>query len=338
MTEQIQFRPPQPAALATAGQVANYYAARQVFDDYSQRRADNTLIAQRADLDTWGDYLQSAGTASPADLMTNPEAWQGVTHGLVSGFVRWLLAEGYALGSINRKLSTIKTFCGLASQAGVIPPDDCTLIRAVSGFSDKESKRVDSRRPQSRISSKKAEHVRISHEQAQQLKRQPNTPQGRRDALIMCLLLDHGLRVGEVALLTVENMDAPQAGLFSFYRPKVAKEQIHRMTIDTQRSVSAWLRHDALPGSLLLRKSRKGGQLLSAGMSERAITARVRHLGSIVGLEGLSAHDCRHYWATRAATQGTSAFALKDAGGWQSIAMPARYVESAAIANEGVIL
>jgi integrase len=337
MTKSIQIRPPQPAALATAGQIANYHAARHAFDNYAQRMAPNTLIAQRSDLDTWDQYLRSAGTASPADFMTQPEAWQGVTFGLVSGFVRWLLAEGYALASLNRKLSTIKTYCGLASEAGAIPPDDLTLIRSVSGFSHKEKKRVDARRPQSRIGAKKAAHVRISHDQAQQLKRQPDTPQGRRDAVIMALLLDHGLRVGELAQLTVDNIDR-EHGLFSFYREKVSATQIHRMTLDTERALSAWLRQDALPDAPLLRKSRRGGRLLDAGMSARAITARVRYLGSTVGIDGLSAHDCRHYWATRAAAQGTSAFSLKDAGGWQSIAMPARYVESAAIANEGVIL
>jgi integrase len=73
-------------------------------------------------------------------------------------------------------------------------------------------------------------------------------------------------------------------------------------------------------------------------MSERAITERVRVLGAAVGLAGLSAHDCRHYWATQAAKNGTNAFRLRDAGGWSSLAMPSRYVEAAAIANEGVIL
>ena len=73
-------------------------------------------------------------------------------------------------------------------------------------------------------------------------------------------------------------------------------------------------------------------------MSERAITARVRYLGQQVGIEGLSAHDLRHTWATLAARNGTPLDRLQDAGGWNSLAMPARYVEAARIANEGVLL
>jgi hypothetical protein len=52
----------------------------------------------------------------------------------------------------------------------------------------------------------------------------------------------------------------------------------------------------------------------------------------------LTAHDCRHNSATRAVKGKTDAFALRNAGGWTSLAMPSRYVEAAAIANEWVNL
>jgi hypothetical protein len=53
---------------------------------------------------------------------------------------------------------------------------------------------------------------------------------------------------------------------------------------------------------------------------------------------GLSAYDCRHYLATQAARNGTAIGRLQNAGGWNSPAMPLRYVESTKIANEGVKL
>jgi integrase len=102
--------------------------------------------------------------------------------------------------------------------------------------------------------------------------------------------------------------------------------------------MAAYLEHDAPAIGPLLRASRKGGELTGAGMSERAITERVRYLGERVGIEGLSAHDCRHHWATTAARNGTPIDRLQDAGGWASTAMPLRYVQAAKIANEGVHL
>lgn len=248
-----------------------------------------------------------------------------------------MLEQGFSVSSVNRKLSTVKVYVKLAAQSGAVPATEATLIKAVSGYGSTEGKRIDERRERTRKGHKKAQHVSISNEQAAALKKQPQTPQGRRDAVIMALLLEHGLRVGELALLQVADLDL-RAGTFSFYRPKVDKIQTHRMTLDTVRALAVWLTSDAPAIGALLRGSRKGGALTEAGMSERAITARVAELGAAVGLVGLSAHDYRHYWATRAATAGTDAFALRDAGGWSSLAMPSRYVESATIANERVKL
>lgn len=132
-----------------------------------------------------------------------------------------------------------------------------------------------------------------------------------------------------------------KAGELRFYRPKVHRTQTHRLSADTRCAVEAYFAQADAPlltDAPLLRESRKGGSLTGAGMSERAITKRVKVLGAAFGLVGLSAHDCHQAWATRAAYKGTDPFALLEAGGWNSLAMPRRYVQAAKIANEGVKL
>ena len=62
---------------------------------------------------------------------------------------------------------------------------------------------------------------------------------------------------------------------------------------------------------------------------------RVRVLGARIGVEGLSAHDCRHYWATYWADK-VDVLRLQEAGGWSSLAMPRRYIEESEVANEGM--
>jgi integrase len=219
----------------------------------------------------------------------------------------------------------------------VIEPGELVLIRAVKGYSHKEGVRLDRRREVSRVGHKKAEAVTLSTKQAAALKAQPkDLPQGRRDALLMCLLLDHGLRCGEVARLTVENLDI-DAGKLRFYRPKVDLVQVHRLSADTLAAARLY-QQDAPDRGFLLRGSRKNGSLANSGMSEQSITARVLHLGREIGIEGLSAHDCRHYWATVAAANGTPLDRLQQAGGWTSPAMPLRYIEAAEVANQGVRL
>ena len=123
------------------------------------------------------------------------------------------------------------------------------------------------------------------------------------------------------------------------YREKVDLTQTHELSQATKRALAAYLGQDAPAEGRLLRASRKGGQLTSATLSKRAITARVGTLGRArLGLEGLSAHDLRHTWATLAARAGTPLERLQEAGGWASPAMPLRYIEAARIANEGVRL
>ncbi|MBN1975952.1 MAG: site-specific integrase [Anaerolineae bacterium] len=330
-------------ALIEAGKIANNSAARSVFADYRSRKADNTLRRQDAALALFSEFLaESAGHAPTAEaLATEPEAWRGVTWGLVDGFAKWLLLRGYAVGTVNVRLSTVKSYAKLAAKSGAIDARELAMIATVSGYSRKEGRRIDERREAASIPTrtghKKREPVVLSKSQADALKSQPDTPQGRRDAVLVRLMLDLGLRCGEVAGLTVGDVDI-KAGELRVYRPKVDVEQTHALINGLQAALTAYLEHDAPPLGALLRSSRRGGELAGVGMGERAITERVRYLGERVGIEGLSAHDLRHTWATQAARNGTALDRLQDAGGWASLAMPARYVEAARVANEGVRL
>lgn len=330
--------------LIAAGQIANRHAAAAVFEDYLLRKSTNTRRRQGADLALFAAFLNGAGLALNKNMLqAEPASWVGVTWGLVESFKRWMVAEGYAVASVNSRISTIKTYAQLAFKAGAIGETEAALIRAVEGYSHKDGRHLDAARPVARRGAKKASAVAITTEQARALKAQPDTPQGRRDALLMCLLLDHGLRCGEVAALEVSSIDI-KAGTMTFYRQKVDKVQTHRLTSDTLRAAFAWFTSGDAPqtGPLLRASQGRGGgrdhwkDLDKPGMSERAITKRVRALGSGIGLAGLSAHDCRHYWATRASRAGVDTLRLMQAGGWTSPAMPARYVEDSQIANEGL--
>lgn len=327
--------PNRNGALIEAGQAANRAAARHVFEDYRSRKAANTLKRQDGDLALFARCLEDFGVEA-ANLATDPLGWCGMTWGLVKAFVKWQLDTGYSVGSINVRLSTVKTYAKLAHQAGALDDTEAALIKSVSGYGHKEGRNIDEKRRRTRVGWKKAGPVSISKKEADTLKAQPDTPQGRRDAVIMALLLDHGLRCEELAALTVE--DFSLVGELSFYRRKVDKHQRHTLTADAGKALAAYLEADAFAAGPLLRRSRKDGRLHGAGMKERSITERVKTLGEAIGIQNLSAHDCRHHWATRAARNGTPIDRLKDAGGWSSPAMPLRYVEAAKIANEGVTL
>jgi integrase len=331
--------PDAPSLLAQAAAAADFIARSRVFEEYHAKISANTRRRQLAGLALFAAYLADAGVpdVSADTLMAGPEAWREVKYGLVKGFQRWMIREGYAIGSINGRLSTVRKYCGLAREAGVLDEGEYTRISLISGYAKKEARNLDEQRDKTRTGHKRAGWVSLSKEQARALKDQPNTPQGRRDALLLCLLLDHGLRCGEVAELEVRHFNL-RDGTFTFYRRKVDKWQTHAMTEDTRKAARTYFTRDALPVGPLLRGSRKNGTLSEAAMGTRSITGRVQTLGKELGIQKLSAHDCRHYWATSAAKAGTPTKNLQDAGGWSTAHMALQYQESAKIANEGVKL
>lgn len=360
--------------LQQAAQAANQAAAAHLFADYRQRRAAKTIRTQTAALILWAQYLADVGAATDllrqATLWANeqfsqkqlatlaefaqgqqlptavlyaghycqqmPDAWQGVTWGLVEGFVKWLLNQGYSMATVNNRLSAIQVYARLAAKAGLIPPTEQALIREVRGYGRTEAKRVDEDRSQTRVGYKKEEAIVLTAVQARQLKTQhPPTPQGIRDRLLLCLLLDLGLRASEVAALRVE--DFAETGIVVVYRQKTNSTDHMRLTADIVTALNDYRPYRRSHG-VLLRGSRKNNQLTDDVMSVRAVGARIKILGrDILGIWELSPHDLRHTWATRAA-KSSNPFVLRDAGGWSNMQTPGRYVERSKIVNEGIQL
>jgi site-specific recombinase XerD len=120
-------------ALAQAGQAANKKAALRAFVEFRSRKAENTLRRYDADLALFAEFLQEGGSDITNEnvrvLAVSPEAWRGITWGLVDEFVRWQLKQGYAISTINFRLSTIRVFAKLAFKAGVLSNEEYTLIQ-----------------------------------------------------------------------------------------------------------------------------------------------------------------------------------------------------------------
>lgn len=324
-----------------AGQAANKAAARGSFARHLEGKATNTERRKRSDLDLFEAFLRSVSIPA-AGMFDNPQAWHGVTWGIVESFKAWQLQKGYAIASINGRLSTVRTYAELATQAGVISPDELRMICTVKGFANKERPHIDGRRKAEGIDTrrgfKKSKSIIVPDDVVDQLVIPHNdTMQGKRDALLMCLLFHHGLRISEVAILTRQAFDL-KAGTIVFYRPKVDLTQTHVMTPATRKAAAAYLKY-APESGIIWRKTCKGTGALSSQMSEtsaiRALAKRVEYLGGKFGIDGLSPHDARHTDATHESNSNTPLKRIMNKFGWKSPAMAMRYVESSSIANEG---
>lgn len=113
--------PPIDDSLATIGAAADEFASHSIFRDYQARRAANTVRRQLDDLHLFCRYLSEAKVTKSADLLFHePAAWAGITAGLIKGFVQWQLQQGYSIASVNTRLATLKIYCKLAVDAGVL--------------------------------------------------------------------------------------------------------------------------------------------------------------------------------------------------------------------------
>ena len=317
----------QEASLSTEtiqiGKLANEAASRATFADYQSRKSENTLRRHKADLGLFVQFLD--GISVPTnDLFANTIAWGAITWGLVAAFQKWMLAQGYAISTVNARVSTIKTYTKMAFKAGVVDAGEYALIMAIEGYSRTEGRRIDDLREVSRVGMKKADPVTITPSQAGSLKMHPDTPAGRRDAVLMCLLIDHGLRVGELASLELKDFNG-RKGTFRFYRPKVDITQTHQLTPDTWDALRSYKKKLRRREGKLLSGIHKSGKYART-MSTRAINKRVGYLGNKLDIPNLSPHDLRHYAATNDARNGKSIKWLMEKYGWSSPAMAIRYI------------
>lgn len=333
--------------LALAGLAADHASRRDAFAEYHAEQTDNTRAAQRDALKCFSIYLAEAGIRREVeDLYHDVEAWRGMSAGLLKGFRKWLLEQGFAIGTLNHRLSIIRQYCRLAQAAGTIPDEVLELVLAVKGYGGKTGRNLDVDRARrsvpTRRSSKKAQPVLVSTAQALRLKTEttrPEHPRRRthdllleaRDALLMGLFIEHAFRVSEVAGLDIEDFDL-EKGTVTVYRQKTDETQTHRLKKHTLLAASRYLAEcGATTGPLFV--GYRGRRITRYGLYDR-----VRVLGRQVSLPKLSPHDLRHFWTYDALGNATPVDRVQSGGNWKSPTMVLKYARRTGIANEGVMI
>src|SRR5260370_15327420 len=209
--------------LADVSALAEEFSKATRLTRYQEGLRDETIRRQKTELQTFVRFLASIGT-SPGDFYNALSAWRGIRAGLLEAFIEWQKLQGYAIGSINVRLATIKAYYHLAYEVGILDIDTHTHIQGVKGIQRKQARNIDARREVSRVGYKKAQAVDIPIELLHKLKHPETGSLAKRDALLMCLLLDHGLRVGEIVILKRNHIHL-RGRTLTFYRPKVHEPQ-----------------------------------------------------------------------------------------------------------------
>jgi site-specific recombinase XerD len=147
----------------------------------------------------------------------------------------------------------------------------------------------------------------------------------RRDETMLRLLLDCGVRVGELCGLTVDGIDlvnrvAVVKGKGSRVRPIYLSARTAR-AVDRYLRIRRGHRHADSPALLLTQRG---------GMSTDGARERVRVLAAAAGLKHIHPHQFRHSFAHDFLLAGGQQTDLKRLAGWTSDAMLARYASAGA--------
>lgn len=154
--------------------------------------------------------------------------------------------------------------------------------------------------------------------------------EARRDAALVQLLADSGMRRGEVAALTVADLHLEADGLL-LVRGEGSKSKRDRIVPLTRDAVAA------LDKYLRIRHSHPYAEFPSLWLGKRGrlsdsgILQVVERRGRQAGIPGLHPHRFRHTFAHRGSVGGLSPGTLMAIGGWKDIAMLQRYGRSAAV-------
>ena len=327
--------------LAVAGKFADAALERSAIDMYRSDLSVQTLKRHDATLKLYLSYLREAIGLYPdnepePDLAHNPAAWRDTTAGIVTGFREWMLTLGYASGSVSVHLSCIRTYCKIAASAGAINERDATRIAMLRSSAGMRAKRRDKSRDVTRRGNKKENWVRITRDDVARILAVefPHEAETARARMIVRILDELGIRVGELANLCVSDLEGD---VLHVYREKTDLDQHLRCSPALVESIQAWLVYDPdKSGHLVKHLGQDGTVGIKDGLSIRRIQQIIEDIGVAAGIVGhLSPHDLRHNWATRAGKQN-DIYVLMQAGGWSSMTMPLRYMDADKIANDNL--
>ena len=144
---------------------------------------------------------------------------------------------------------------------------------------------------------------------------------GKRDAALVALMADSGLRAAEVCRLRLEDVDLASCHFIVVI--KGGDEEAGIFSPETRALLSSWLsvRGEAEAGTLFVNVG--GGK--SAALTPSGLRVIFRGLGKAAGLAGFSPHDLRRTFATLSIKNGGSSRLVQIGGRWHELAMVERY-------------
>ena len=247
-----------------------------------RRLADNTVQSYGRDLMLYGTFLRDRGIESPTES----------GHTDLQAYLQWLSRRGLSARSRARNLSALRAFYRFLKLEGITEKDPTEWIESPRGWR------------------KLPRH--LSGEEVETLLRCPDrgTPAGLRDAALLELLYDCGLRVSELAALKVGQVDVES--WLILVPGKGGKERYVPFGEEALEVLGRYLeegRPEMVKGksSPFLFPGRSSGHLTRQGIWKIV----KRHLRASGVTKDVSPHTLRHSFATHLLNNGADLRAVQ---------------------------
>ncbi len=267
---------------------------------YEKRYSAHTVAAYQRDLAQFHGFLKEFGMEKPEEA----------TDKVVRRWMMKLMESGVGPRSVNRKLSSLRSFFRFARMVGVVSADPTALIDA-----PKTPKRL----PE--FVEEKGMH-RLLDEMAW-----PDGWKGATDRLVLELLYQTGMRLAELLGLKVGDVDLSRNTLRVF--GKRQKERI--IPIGDQMTASA--RHYLAERSTLLGVPQLNDAFLidpeGKPLARRSVQRLVSYyLSTVTSQQKRSPHILRHSFATHMLEHGADLNAVKELLGHANLAATQVYTHN----------
>jgi integrase/recombinase XerC len=249
----------------------------------------HTILAYVRDVDQFIGFVNSKGT-----LFDDPRR---IDPAFARSYLRWLELKDFSKKSVARKISSCRTFFRYLLREGKIKLNPFEHI-----LSPKLGKRLPSfLYPEEVVKLMNA--VNLKHKV------------GPRDLAILELIYASGMRVGEIAKLTADNIDL--AGGEVLVQGKGARERVVLIGSHAISSIKNYLEtaKDAAKNKRQLFLGRRGTKLTS-----RSIERMIRKYARKAGLSGrVTPHTLRHSFATHLLSGGADLKIVQELLGHSSL-------------------
>lgn len=273
----------------------------QSFLDYlrfEKRYSQHTIIAYETDLVAFLDYLVTEfGQVALPDI----------THGLVRSWLAASKDAGMSAKTLNRKISTLRSFFKYALKTGVLAKSP--MVKVIAPKPEKRLPQFVAEGDMNTL----LQHVAF-----------PDTWKGKTESLLVAILYQTGMRLSELIGLRESNVN-PSGGSLKILG-KGNKERIIPVNPQLLERIGTYLdeKWATIGHTETVLVTEKGKAL-----PPRSVYASVRHyLTLVTTIEKRSPHVLRHSFATHLTNNGAELNAVKELLGHSSLAATQVYTHN----------